>query len=97
MANLAVRLQPAIADPTAAGSDLDGATAITRADGTFTLINVPTGQYVMKVLRASPSESLTRMIRWRGQRQFAGATSTDTGIDGTGDPRALRRAAGDDR
>lgn len=63
MANLAVRLQPAIADPTAAGSDVDGATAITRADGAFTFINIPTGQYVVKVLRNSPSETVMRVIR----------------------------------
>jgi hypothetical protein len=42
MPNLGVRLQPANADLT---PDLEGASAVTRADGTFTFINVPTGSY----------------------------------------------------
>jgi hypothetical protein len=60
MPNLGVRLSPANADLAA---DLEGTTAVTRADGTFTFINVPPGSYVIKVFRAAPSESMMRSFR----------------------------------
>jgi hypothetical protein len=60
MPNLGVRLQPANADLI---PDLEGTTAVTHADGTFTFINVPTGSYVIKVIRSAPSESMMRQFR----------------------------------
>jgi hypothetical protein len=60
MPNLGVRLQPANAELAA---DLEGTSAVTRGDGTFTFINVPAGSYVIKVLRSAPSESMARQFR----------------------------------
>jgi len=76
MANLSVRLQPFTADPLATAADLDGGSAVTRADGTFTFVNVPTGQYVIKALRPAPSESMMRMIRGEVGSASPGAPGT---------------------
>ena len=63
MPNLAVRLQPAGMDPLMAGSELENAVAVTRANGVFTFINVTPGQYTIRVIKPGPNENMMRILR----------------------------------
>jgi hypothetical protein len=60
--NIGVKLQPTTTDALLMGTDIDGGTTVTRANGTFTFVGVPAGQYVVRVAKVGPSDAMVRSL-----------------------------------
>jgi hypothetical protein len=84
VANIGVRLHP-VGERLLNDQTGDAAAATTRSDGTFTMVTVPVGEYVLRVLKA-PRPGLTAAQMANIPEEMRGMLA---GMAGGGDTRAL--------